>query len=92
MSIKLTDIILGCTKTFNGHNDLEIEGMTFPIKDIMLLCEELQEALEEREGYTGCVYYKVYLDGGGSVYAGDYFKDHVFGHRDKLLVTLDMEV
>lgn len=92
MSIKLTDIILGCTTTYNGHNQLEIEGMSFPIKDIMVLCEELQEGLEAREGYTGCVYYKVYPDGGGSVYAGDYFENHHLGHKDKLLVSLDMEV
>lgn len=92
MSIKLVDVILNCDNQYNGHNQIDVEGCAFEIKEILKLCKELEDKLGEKENYLGMVYYQVAPDGGGSIYAGDYFKDHPLNHKDKLLLGINLKI
>lgn len=92
--ITLADVILGNANEHNGHKQIEIEGFKFSIRDALTLCEELQTKLEDEKGYLGCVFLNVHSDGSAAIHAGDYWKagEHNLGHKDKLLVSLEIEV
>jgi hypothetical protein len=91
MSITLAEVILGNKNEYNGHKQLELEGLSFNIHQILQLCQDLQDELHKTEGFLSCVVYKVHPDYGGSIYALDYFKEHPSGHKDKLLVDINLE-
>lgn len=91
MSITLAEVILNSTNEHNGHKQLELEGITFNIHQILQLCQELEDELHKTEGFLGCVAYKVHPDYSGSIYALDYFRVHPLGHKDKLLVGINLE-
>ena len=88
--LTLTDIILGNTNQYNGHKQLELEGVTFTLEQAISLVNDLQVALEDKEGYTGCVTLQVHGDYSASINACDYWKEgqHRMGHKDKLLVSI----
>lgn len=92
MSINLSDIIINCDNQYNGHNQLSISGLSFNIEDIFELCEEIRIKLHEQKGFLGSVYYEVHPDGGGTIIAGDYFKDHPLGHKDKALININLKI
>lgn len=91
----LAKIILNNTNTYNGHNQMEIEGFTWKMSDVVTLMEELQTELEDAQGYLGCVVLNMHTDGSASVVAGDYWShgQHELGHKDKVLLglTIDLE-
>lgn len=93
MSFSIADFILNVDSEYNGHKQLDF-NISLSITEILELCEELREKLEETENFKGFVSYKVFSDGSGSIVAEDYWErgEHHLGHTDKTLLGVGVKL
>lgn len=78
--MNICKLLLSIDNDYNGHKQTIIKGLT--TKQGINLCRKLEKYTKEKYSFV----VELYVDGSFTILQKDYFKDHVLGHRDRIIL------
>lgn len=78
--MNICKLLLNIENDYNGHKQTIIKGLT--TKQALKLCKKLEKYTKEKYSFV----LELYVDGSFTLLQKDYFKDHILGHTDRIIL------
>lgn len=78
--MNICKFLLSIENDYNGHKQTIIQGMS--VKQALKLCKKLEKYTKARYSFV----LELYVDGSFTLLQKDYFKNHILGHKDRIIL------
>lgn len=78
--MNICKLLLNIENDYNQHKQTIIQGMS--VKQALKLCKKL----EKYTNYQYSFVLELYVEGSFTLLQKDYFKSHILGHRDRIIL------
>lgn len=78
--MNICELLLNIENEYNGHKQTTIKGLV--IEDALDICKDLEEYTNKSHSFV----LEVWSCGGFTLVQKDYFKDHILGHKDRIIL------